>query len=119
MTTLDDYIAQFPANVQERLQQLRATIRAAAPDAQEKISYKMPTFTLNGQLVYFAAWKKHIGLYATTRDLPEPFQHEFDRYAGEKGALLFPHNEPLPLALVSEVVKARVRQTSPKTERQG
>jgi uncharacterized protein YdhG (YjbR/CyaY superfamily) len=114
MTTLDDYISQFPAAVQELLQLLRATIKEAAPAAQEKISYKMPTFMLNGQLIYFAAWKNHIGLYATTSNLPEPFKSEFALYAGEKGALLFPHDQPLPLALVSEVVKVRVAENLAK-----
>lgn len=107
-TTIDEYIATFPENIQQILQDLRATINAAAPDAQEKISYQMPTFALKGNLVYFGAWKKHIGLYPVTSTVRKAFEQELSQFENTKGTVKFPLDKPLPLDLISEMVKFRV-----------
>ncbi len=107
--TIDEYIATFPAEIQEKLQAVRATIRAAAPDAQERISYAMPAFALHGNLVYFAALKDHIGFYPTSSGIAA-FQQELSAYKGTKGAVRFPLGEPLPLDLISRIVKFRVAE---------
>ena len=106
-TSIDEYIATFPNDVQKILQELRATIKAAAPDAQEKISYQMPTFFLKGNLVHFAAYKNHIGFYPTPSGI-EKFQKELSKYEGAKGSVQFPINQPLPLDLVQKIVEFRV-----------
>jgi uncharacterized protein YdhG (YjbR/CyaY superfamily) len=112
-TNIDGYISQFPADVQEILEQVRATIRHAAPDAEEKISYQMPAFRQHGILVYFAGWKKHIGLYPPiTGD--KAVEKAVARYAGPKGNLQFPLDEPIPYDLIERIVKLRVRQDSAK-----
>jgi uncharacterized protein YdhG (YjbR/CyaY superfamily) len=105
--SIDEYIAGFPHDVQEILQKLRATIRKAAPDAQEAIKYQMPTFILKGNLVYFAAWKKHIGFYGSGT---ETLEDELSVYAGPKGSLTFPLDKPMPFGLISKVVKRRVKE---------
>ncbi len=106
---IDSYIAQFSADVQEILEQVRKTIRQAAPDATETISYQMPAFKQHGILVYFAAWKKHIGLYPPiTGD--DALEKELARYAGPKGNLQFPLDEPIPYDLIERIVKLRVEQ---------
>lgn len=105
--SIDEYIAGFPADVQEKLQQLRAAIQAAAPAAQEKISYQMPTFYLYGNLVHFAAFKKHIGFYPTPSGITS-FAKELSGYQNAKGSVQFPLDQPLPLELISEMVKFRV-----------
>ena len=112
-TDIDAYIASFPQDVQERLQKLRATIRKAAPDAEETISYQMPTFTLKGNLVHFAAFKKHIGLYPTPSGITE-FAEELSAYQSAKGSVQFPLDEPLPFDLVSKIVKFRVQENLAK-----
>lgn len=104
--TIDAYIATFPADVQKTLQELRAVIKAAAPEATEKISYQMPTFFLQGNLVHFAAYKNHIGFYPAPRGI-EAFQEELSRYKGAKGSVQFPIDQPLPLELISRIVKFR------------
>lgn len=106
-TSIDEYIASFPADVQERLQQMRAVIREAAPEAQEKISYQMPTFFLHGNLVHFAAFKNHIGFYPAPRGI-EAFKDELAAYEGAKGSVQFPLDQPLPLDLVRRIVQFRV-----------
>ncbi|MBL8165537.1 MAG: DUF1801 domain-containing protein [Anaerolineae bacterium] len=106
-TTIDEYIAAFPENVQAILQELRATIKAAAPDASEKISYQMPTFYLQGNLVHFAAYPKHIGFYPAPRGI-EAFEDELSQYKGGKGSVQFPIDQPLPLDLISRIVRSRV-----------
>ncbi len=106
---IDDYIAGFPGDVQKILQKIRLTIRKAAPGAQEAIKYQMPTFTLNGNLVYFAAFKTHIGLYPLPRGI-ERFKRELSAYEGGKGSVRFPLNEPIPFDLISRIVKFRVRK---------
>ncbi|MGH2514090.1 MAG: iron chaperone [Ktedonobacterales bacterium] len=111
--SIDDYIATFPDAIQALLETLRATIRAAAPDAEERISYQMPAFALNGNLVYFAALKNHIGLYPTASGIAA-FQRELSGYESTKGAVRFPLSQPLPLELVSEIVKFRAAENRAK-----
>lgn len=106
-TSIDEYITAFPADVQERLRQMRAVIREAAPEAQEKISYQMPTFFLHGNLVHFAAFKTHIGFYPAPRGIEE-FKDELAVYEGAKGSVRFPLDQPLPLDLVRRIVQFRV-----------
>ena len=113
--SIDDYIATFPEDVQVILQKLRATIKAAAPDAEEKISYQMPAFALNGILVYFAAYKNHIGFYPTGSGI-EAFKAELAGYEGSKGTVRFPIDKPLPLALIRKIVKYRVAENLKKAE---
>src|SRR4051812_41891950 len=108
-TTIDDYIEGFPSDVQARLRRLRATIRRTAPDAVEKISYRMPTFYLNGNLVHFAAFDHHIGFYPTPSGI-EAFRAELAGYPSSKGAVQFAHSEPLPLALIAKIVAYRVAE---------
>ena len=106
---IDEYIASFPPDVQAILQKIRLTIRKAAPEAQEKISYLMPTFTQKGVLVHFAAFKNHIGLYPPVKG-DEKLQAELLPYRGEKGNLKFPLDEPIPYTLISRIVKCRVKE---------
>lgn len=104
---IDEYIAGFPPDIQEILQQVRLTISAAAPEATETISYQIPTFTLKGNLVHFAAFKKHIGFYPAPRGI-ERFKDELAVYAGAKGSVQFPLDQPIPFDLISRIVKFRV-----------
>jgi uncharacterized protein YdhG (YjbR/CyaY superfamily) len=108
---IDEYIARFPENVQEILEKIRATIRKAAPDAEETIKYQIPTFTLNGNLVHFGAFKKHVGLYPVPRGVEE-FKEELSAYEGGKGTVRFPLDKPIPYGLISRIVKFRVKKTS-------
>ncbi len=112
-SSIDEYIATFPPDIQEILQQLRATIKAAAPDATEKISYQMPTFFLKGNLVYFAAHKSHIGFYPAPRGI-EAFKEELSAYKGSKGTVQFPYSEPLPLDLITRIVQFRAAENRQK-----
>jgi uncharacterized protein YdhG (YjbR/CyaY superfamily) len=105
----DGYISQFPADVQAILERVRATIRHAAPEAKETISYQMPAFKQHGNLVYFAAWRHHIGLYPpVTGD--KALEKTAARYAGPKGNLQFLLDEPIPYDLIERIVKLRVIQ---------
>lgn len=113
--TIDAYIAAFPPDIQAILQKIRATIRAAAPDAHEKIAYQMPTFYLDGNLVHFAAFKKHIGFYPTPSGT-EKFQKEIARYKHAKGSIQFPLDHPIPYALITKIVKFRVKEMRSKTK---
>jgi uncharacterized protein YdhG (YjbR/CyaY superfamily) len=107
---IDEYIAGFPNDTQEILEQIRKTIRKAAPEAEETISYQIPTFTLKGKyLVYFAAYKKHIGLYPAPRG-SERFKKELSLYAGGKGTVRFPLDKPIPFGLIKRIVKFRVKE---------
>lgn len=106
---IDEYINNFPKDLQDQLKKLRSTIRKAAPNAEEKISYQMPTFALYGNLVYFAAYKKHIGFYPTSSGIKE-FQSELTEYKTSKGAVQFPIDQPLPLKLIAKIVKYRVKE---------
>ena len=108
--TIDEYIAGFPKPVQARLQKIRTTIRKAAPKAEEAIKYQIPTFVLNGKnLIHFAGFKEHIGLYPAPRDAEE-FAGELEAYEGGKGTLRFPHDQPIPLRLIARIVRFRVSQ---------
>jgi uncharacterized protein YdhG (YjbR/CyaY superfamily) len=113
--TIDEYISHCPKEVQTKLREMRATIKGAAPDATEKISYQMPTFYLKGNLVHFAALKNHIGFYPTPSGV-QAFLKETSRYASTKGAIQFPLDEPLPLKLVSKIVKFRVTENLMRAE---
>ena len=104
----DDYAARFPKETQQLLGKMRLTIRKAAPQANESISYGMPTFTLGRSRVYFAGYKNHIGFYPIPSGI-EAFKKELSRYKQGKGSVQFPINEPLPLALVSRIVKFRMK----------
>lgn len=116
--SIDEYIATFPEPIQHLLQQMRATIKAAAPEATEKISYQMPTFFLKGNLVHFAAAKNHIGFYPTPSGILA-FKDEIAAYANSKGAVQFPVDKPLPLKLISKIVKFRVAENLKKAETKG
>ncbi len=113
---IDDYIALYSPEIQAILARIRVTISRAAPNAQETISYKIPAFTLNGVLVYFAAFKKHIGLYPPVRG-DAKLEKAISPYAGEKGNLKFPLDEPIPYKLIESIVKLRVKQNVSKTAR--
>lgn len=108
-TTVAEYIAAAPPATRGRLRQLRATIRKIAPSAEESISYGMPAYKLNGPLVYFAAFTKHIGVYPTARGIVE-FKKDLAAYEGAKGSVQFPHAKPLPLSLIARIVKFRLSQ---------
>ena len=111
---IDEYIASFSPEVQSILEKIRSTIREAAPEAEEKISYQMPTFALMGNLIHFAAFKKHIGLYPPVKG-DEKLKAETSRDQGEKGNLRFPLDEPIPYALISRIVKFRVKEAVGKS----
>ena len=106
---IDEYIAAFPPEVQEILEKIRFAIRNAAPDAQETISYQIPAFKLNGTLVYFAAFKKHIGFYPPIRG-DAKLMKAVSPYAGEKGNLRFPLDQPIPYDLIERIAKLRAKQ---------
>jgi len=108
--TIDEYIEAFPTNVQNILEKMRKTIRKAAPEAIEVISYQMPTFKLNGKnLVHFAAFKNHIGFYPIPTGI-EAFKEELSQYKQGKGSVQFPIDKPIPYDLVEKVVKYRVKE---------
>ena len=113
--TIDDYITQFPNNIQELLRELRQVIKEAAPEAEEKISYQMPTFYLFGNLVHFAVCKNHIGFYPAPSGI-ERFKSELAEYKGAKGSVQFPINKPLPFNIISEIVKYRANENLKKAE---
>jgi uncharacterized protein YdhG (YjbR/CyaY superfamily) len=113
--TIDKYIAQFPGEIQEKLQQLRQTIREAAPQAEEAISFRMPAFRLNGTLVYFAAFRDHISFFPTSSAITA-FRSEISRYKTSKGTVQFPLDEPIPLDLVRKMVRFRVEESLRKKE---
>ncbi len=113
--TIDEYIAEFPADVQVRLADMRTTIRDAAPEAEEIISYQMPTFRLKGNLVHFAGYKGHIGFYPAPSGI-EAFKDELAGYKGAKGSVQFPLDQPLPLDLVRRIVQFRVAENLAKAE---
>jgi uncharacterized protein YdhG (YjbR/CyaY superfamily) len=110
---IDKYIEGFSPRVQDLLQTIRRTLRKAAPDAEEVISYRMPAFRLNGILVYFAAFKSHIGFYPTANAIRH-FRKELAGYEGAKGTVRFPLDEPLPLGLIRKIVKFRVAENMKK-----
>lgn len=112
---IDAYISSFPKETQAILELLRATIKKAAPQAQEIISYKMPAYNWEGNLVYFAAYKNHVGLYPTSSGI-KAFENEISAYKWSKGAVQFPLNKPLPVALITKIVKFRLAENIKKME---
>lgn len=115
--SMDEYIGTFPDNVQKIMKKLRATIKKAAPEAGEKISYNMPTFTLNDTyLVYFAGWKSHIAFYGAPRGNPE-FKQDLSPYETGASTLQFSYDQPLPLDLITEIVKFRVEEVRKRTDK--
>ncbi|RRB07668.1 iron chaperone [Larkinella rosea] len=112
-TDFDSYIADFPAETQEVLIQVRETVRKAAPDAGETISYGMPTFTLHGNLVHFAGYKNHIGFYPVPSGI-EAFKEELSKFKGAKGSVQFPIDQPMPLELIKRIVEFRVSENLKK-----
>ena len=117
---VDEYIEQFPKEVQKPLRQIRAAIKRAAPDATERISYRMPTYTGNGNLVHFAGHRNHIGFYPTPSGI-DAFKKQLSPYEGSKGSVRFPLEKPLPLDLIERIVKFRVEEdkgkAAPKSRR--
>ena len=111
--SIDDYVDRFPKETQQLLRKMRLTIRKAAPKAEESISYGMPTFRLGRNRVYFAGFRNHIGFYPIPSGI-EAFKKELSKYKQGKGSVQFPIDEPLPLALVSRIVKFRMKQDASK-----
>ena len=116
-SNIDEYLALFPEDVKKKLQELRATIRAAAPGVTETISYQIPTFDLNGRhLIHFGAWKTHIALYPTSSGT-RVFERELEGYKAAKGTIQFPMDKPLPLELIGRIVKFRVEEEQKRASR--
>ena len=116
--TIDEYIAGYPENIRINLEKIRAAIREAAPEALEKISYRMPSYTLKGMLVYFAAHTNHLGFYPFKSAI-EAFKSELEPYQTSKGTVQFPYNKPLPLSLIKKIIKFRVRENLAKAASKG
>ena len=112
---IDEYISSFPRETQQLLKQLRAIIKKNAPKAEEVISYQMPAFKLNGIVVYFAGYENHIGFYPTASGI-NAFKKEIEGYKNSKGAVQFPLDKPLPLKLIAQIVKFRVKENLEKTK---
>lgn len=115
--TVDEYIATFPEDVQEILGKIRQTIQEVVPDAEEVVSYQMPAFKLNGMLVWYAAWKKHIGLYPRTAAMETTFKKELAEYEGSKGTIKFPLNKPVPFDLIGRIALYRAIENLEKSKR--
>jgi uncharacterized protein YdhG (YjbR/CyaY superfamily) len=115
--TIDEYIQGFPKQVRERLESIRRLVRTLAPEAQEKISYQMPTFYLDGNLIHFAAFKNHIGMYPTPNGI-SAFQKELSRYKSGRGSVQFPMDEALPVELIKKIVRYRLEQNRKKGKKQ-
>lgn len=116
--SIDNYIADFPEETRQILQQVRLTVSKAAPKAEETINYGIPTFTLNGNLVHFAGYKSHIGFYPAPSGI-EAFKNELSVYKGAKGSVQFPLDKPMPLALITKIVKFRVKENLEKARVKG
>jgi uncharacterized protein YdhG (YjbR/CyaY superfamily) len=114
--TIDEYISTFPEDVRDILNTLRQTIRETAPEAEETISYQMPTFVLHGNLVHFAAFKNHIGFYPTPSGT-ETFKKELSPYKTAKGSIQFPIDQPIPLQLIRKIVKFRVQENLERSQK--
>src|SRR5262245_1489143 len=114
--TIDEYNAEFPPEKRAVLEKVRTTIKAAAPDAKEAISYRMPTFMQDGVLVHYAAFKNHIGLYPPVSGDAE-LEAALAPYAGEKGNLRFPLDHPIPYALITRIVKHKLKQNAAKKKK--
>jgi len=117
-TNMDEYIAGFPKSVQDILQKIRETIAAAAPEAEETINYRMPTFKLKGNLVHFAAYKNHIGFYPAPSGL-DAFKNEISLYKNAKGSVQFPIDLPIPYDLITKIVKFRLDENIKKAANKG
>ena len=113
-TTIDEYIALFPEDVQEKLRKMRSVIKAAAPQAAERISYRMPAFTLNGILVYFAAFTTHISFFPTSSGVAK-FKEELAGYESSKGTIRFPLDKPIPYDLIGRITTFRVQENIGKS----
>ncbi|MFA5268070.1 MAG: DUF1801 domain-containing protein [Methanoregula sp.] len=114
--TIDEYIAAFPPDVRQKLREMRAAIHRAAPDAEEAIRYGIPTFRQNGNLVHFAAFKKHIGFYPTSSGIGN-FRKELSAYTLSKGTIRFPLEQPVPYDLVERIVRFRVQEITGRSSR--
>ena len=114
--SIDDYIRAAPKEVQKKLADIRKTIRSAAPKSEEKISYQMPAASQNGILVYFAAFKNHIGIFPTASGV-QAFKKELVNYECTKGTIHLPLDKPLPLALIRRIVKYRVKENTEKARK--
>ena len=112
---IDEYISGFPEDIQKTLEKIRSTVKAAAPDATEAISYGMPAFKLNGNLVYFAGFKTHIGFYPVPTGI-EAFKKELSVYKQGKGSIQFPLDQPIPYDLITKIVKFRAKENLAKTK---
>ena len=115
-TTIDEYIADFPPDVQPMLEKVRAAIRKAAPEAEEAIKYQMPTFVLNGNLIYFAGYTNHIGLYPGSRPIEE-FKDELSCYETSKGTVRLPLEKPIPSRLIAKITRLCVKRNAEKANR--
>ncbi|MCE1253510.1 MAG: DUF1801 domain-containing protein [Anaerolineae bacterium] len=114
--TIDEYIAAFPAEIQDILQQIRAVVHQEAPEASEAISYGMPTFKLNGNLVHFAAFKNHIGFYPTPTGI-DAFKEALSAFKGAKGSVQFPLDQPMPFDLIRDIVRFRIGENQKKVQK--
>jgi uncharacterized protein YdhG (YjbR/CyaY superfamily) len=114
-SNIDEYIANFPVHIQLKLEEIRVTIRKAAPEAEEKISYQMPAFTLKGNLVYFAAHTNHIGFYPHTSGV-NAYKKELVGFKSAKGSIQFPIDKPLPLDLITKIVTFRLEENLQRSE---
>ena len=112
---IDEYIAGFPEDVQAILRRIRATIRKAAPEAEEDIKYQIPTFVFHGNLVFFAAFKNHVSVYPAPRGKAE-FKKELSSYQGGKGTVRFPLDQPIPFDLITRIVKFRIKENLKRSE---
>lgn len=117
-SSIDEFISNYPSDIQLLLEKIRLTIQEAAPGVQEKINYGIPTFVLNGNLVHFAPYKNHIGFYPSPSGI-QAFQKELSHYKSSKGAIQFPIDNPLPLKLISKIVKFRVKENESKIKAKG
>lgn len=112
---IDDYIAAFPNDIRQILKKIRATVRKAAPRAEERISYRIPCFALHGNLVYFAAFKRHIGFFPTASGIAN-FKQELSSYKCSRGTVQFPFDKPIPYGLIGKIVRFRVKENLEKAE---
>jgi uncharacterized protein YdhG (YjbR/CyaY superfamily) len=114
--SIDDYIATFPPDIQKRLADIHAAVKSVAPKAEEKISYHMPSFVLNGPIIHFSAYKKHIGVYGTSYQILKQLKDEVAPYVQPKGTLQFPYDQPLPLKLIKKITKLRIAENRTATK---
>jgi len=114
--TVDEYISSLPANKKKLLKELRKTVKTAAPEAEEVISYNMPALKLHGMMLYYAAWQEHIGFYGASSSILDVFKKELTSYKQSKATIQFSLNEPLPLSLITKMVHYRVKENLQKAE---